>query len=275
MTTAPLPPIVVRRGRFHPAGPLTPAWLGDATAATAFYNALSLSFPAAERFFIETVAAFADRLPPDLAEQARAFIQQEANHAREHGAFNRLLGDMGHNLGALEGELEQVLGEARGHSPMVQVGLTAAIEHLTAILAHAILADPRHLAWARPELRRLWIWHAAEEIEHKAVAYDIFRWCTRDMPSGKAWRLRCRFGLYAVSLFVVGRWQGARMLLANAGQDTASNRWRLLVLLFVRPGLYRQCLWPWLTFFAPQFHPWQVDDRALLASAEAELARGE
>ncbi|MFM2256876.1 MAG: hypothetical protein RIQ28_723, partial [Pseudomonadota bacterium] len=59
-------------------------WHGGDPFATAFYNALSSTFPKGEAFFIDSVKAFRNGTPPKLAEEIRAFTMQEVIHSREH-----------------------------------------------------------------------------------------------------------------------------------------------------------------------------------------------
>src|SRR3546814_16965350 len=81
----------------------------------------------------------------------------------------------------------------------MQLAATCALEHFTATLANAILADPAHLAGADAEAQRMWRWHAIEEIEHKAVAYDTWVHATRALPRWQRWAMR-RFAMAAASL---------------------------------------------------------------------------
>src|SRR3546814_1673082 len=74
----------------------------------------------------------------------------------------------------------------------MQLAGTCALEHFTATLAHAILSDPAHLAGAETEAQRMWRWHAIEEIEHKAVAYDTLLLAMRDRTHFRRWTLRSR-----------------------------------------------------------------------------------
>ena len=68
-------------------------WLNDDPFATAFYNALSVTFPKGEAFFVDSVRAFRDGAAPKLAGEIQAFIKQEVLHTREHVAFNRHVTD--------------------------------------------------------------------------------------------------------------------------------------------------------------------------------------
>ena len=247
-------------------------WLNGDPVATAFYNALSVTFPQGERFFMDSVRRYRGEASGELADQIAAFTRQEALHTREHVAFNRLAADHGYDVAAMEARTRARLEFARTHPPLLQLGATVALEHFTAILAHALLADPRHLQGAEPQVAALWRWHAIEEIEHKAVAFDAFRLAARDLPAFRRWHIRFWVMIVATVLLF-------RVVAGNMGdflrQDGVGG-WRAafgsLNLLWRRPGLLRQILPAYLAWFRPGFHPWDHDDRALIARAEQALA---
>ena len=146
-------------------------WLNGDPIATAFFNALSVTFPRGEAYFIESVRAFRDGAPDRLASEIAAFIKQEVVHSREHLAFNRQVADHGYELSRLDADVVRVLDLAKRRPPIVSLAATMALEHFTAILAHELLRDPRLLDGADPEIAALWRWHAVEEIEHKGVVF--------------------------------------------------------------------------------------------------------
>jgi len=184
-TTLPTPAeltITPRDRRFGREAATPRLWHGGRVEATAIYNALSTTFPKGEAFFVESVRAFRDGAPPRLAEEIKAFTTQEAIHSREHDAFNKRAARSGYDLTKLETRVEERLAITRGRPPIVSLAATMALEHFTAILAHQLLADPRHLEGADKETADLWRWHAVEEIEHKGVAYDTWLNATRYWP---------------------------------------------------------------------------------------------
>src|SRR3954471_13024454 len=77
-------------------------WHGNDPVATAFFNALSATFPQGEMFFIDSVRRYRDQAEPQLRDQIDRFIQQEAMHTREHVAFNRLIKDAGYDTAAMD-----------------------------------------------------------------------------------------------------------------------------------------------------------------------------
>lgn len=239
-------------------------WHGGRVEATAIYNALSTTFPSGEAFFVESVRAFRDQAPPKLAGEIKAFTTQEAIHSREHDAFNKRATSSGYDLSALEAQVEKRLAITRGKPPIVSLAATMALEHFTAILAHQLLADPRHLEGAETEAANLWRWHAIEEIEHKGVAYDTWLHATREWTRSKRWKVKAKVMLYATRNFVVDRTAGALELMRQDGV-TGIGAWRRLIWhLWIRPGMFRKIAGAWFKFFLPGFHPWNEDDRHLL-----------
>ena len=244
-------------------------WHGGRVEATAIYNALSTTFPAGEAFFVESVRQFREGTPPKLAQEIKAFTTQEAIHSREHDAFNRRATDAGYDLSKLERQVEYRLGITRGRPPVVSLAATMALEHFTAILAHQLLANPRHLAGADKDAADLWRWHAVEEIEHKGVAYDTWLHATRHWPRGKRWKVKAKVMLLVTRNFVVDRTAGALELMRQDG-FTGARAWaQLLWYLWIRPGMFRKIAGAWLKFFLPGFHPWHEDDRHLLVGYDA------
>jgi uncharacterized protein len=264
--------ITPRDRRFGRQATAPRLWHGGRVEATAIYNALSTTFPKGEAFFVESVRAFREGTPPKLAEEIRAFTTQEAIHSREHDAFNKRAADAGYDLSKLEAQVEKRLAITRGRPPVVSLAATMALEHFTAILAHQLLADPRHLQGADKEAAELWRWHAVEEIEHKGVAYDTWVHATRDWPRWKRWKLKSRVMLYITRNFVVDRTAGALELMRQDGV-TGVRAWsKLLWHLWGRPGMFRKIAGAWVRYFLPRFHPWNEDDRHLLAAYAAASA---
>jgi hypothetical protein len=218
---------------------------------------------------VESVRAFRDGAPPKLAEEIKAFTTQEAIHSREHDAFNKRATRSGYDLLKLEERVNWRLSITRNKPPIVSLAATMALEHFTAILAHQLLANPKHLAGAEQETADLWRWHAVEEIEHKGVAYDTWLFATRDWPRWKRWKVKAKVMLYVTRNFVVDRTAGSLELMRQDGV-TGVKAWTLLLwYLWVRPGMFRKIAGAWIKFFLPGFHPWNEDDRGLLAAYPA------
>ncbi len=248
-------------------------WHGGDPVVTAYYNALSASFPLGERYFIDCVRRFRDKGDARLQAQIATFIAQESLHTREHLAFNGIAAAHGYDLSRIDAYLQRRFAWARSRGPREQLAATIALEHFTAILAHQLLTDARHLEGVPPEIQRLWQWHAIEEIEHKAVAYDTFLAATRDMSGFRRWSLRSWVMAVTTVLFFHEVVFGTREFLRQDNLNNARSWLHFVHYLFVKPGVLRRVLGNYLAFYMPGFHPWRVDDRALIAEFEPSLAR--
>jgi len=251
-------------------------WMGGDPVATAFYNALSATFPKGEAFFVDSVRQFREGTPPKLEREIKAFVTQEVMHSREHVQFNKRALDAGYDLGPLEERVEWRLSITRSRPPVVNLAATMCLEHFTAIIAHQLLQNPVHLASADAESAALWRWHAIEEIEHKGVAYDTWLHATRDWPRSKRWKVKAKVMLFVTRNFVVDRSLGTLALLRQDG-ITGPRAWvRMLWFAWIWPGMLRRLLGAWAGLFLPGFHPWKHDDRHLIEKAEQSLkAQGE
>lgn len=156
--------------------PVPRHWLAGNAAATAVSNGVSLLFPHGERFFVRAVKHFLDRIDdPGLRAQVKGFFGQEGRHAREHERFNEILRRQGFEIDRFLEAYDRISRwiEART-PPKLRLAVTAACEHFTAILAEGAFRKGV-LDNAAPEMRELLAWHAAEELEHKSVAFDVLQ----------------------------------------------------------------------------------------------------
>ncbi|HUS25374.1 MAG TPA: metal-dependent hydrolase [Candidatus Binatia bacterium] len=248
---------------WHPLGP----------HVSQYFNAMSLFFPEGEQFFIDSVRHYRDRVTaPRQLEDVRGFIGQEAMHGREHRAYNQALADAGYPAVELEAKALKQLKLARRLLPRSgQLAVTIALEHLTAIMAESLLGDERVLAGAPPQIAALWRWHAIEETEHKAVAYDVYQLAVGGGPKG--YFLRCAIMLTATLRFIWQTMYTHYRLMKHDGLQRDWHGWRgLMRFLFVSPGVTWKIVLPWLSYFRPGFHPWQKDNRHHVERWKAEYA---
>ena len=175
-----------RNLRFGTEGKPQRWWLNGDPVATAWHNALSITFPAGETFFIESVRRFQKQVPDDLARQIKDFAKQEAFHTREHNEFNARVEADGYEIASEVARVEDRLREARERHPVGQLAMTVALEHFTAIFAHTALKNPALMADTDRDSQRMWAWHAIEEIEHKSVAFDTYAHVMREAPVAQA-----------------------------------------------------------------------------------------
>lgn len=240
--------------------------------ASAWFAALSASFPRGEAMFIEAVKAHREGVPEKLATEIRDFIRQEVNHSREHIAFNRAVEEAGYDLTNIDARVKSLVGDTLAAPPIVQLAITCALEHFTAMFAHQFLKAPHTLATAGMGDPQLWLWHAVEEIEHKSVAYDTWLHATRDWSAAKRWRMRSLIMVLVTFRFLRNRTTDAIELMEQDGVKGWRAKWRLLTYLTAKPGILRKILPSWLGYFRPGFHPWDHDDRHLIAHWDDEQA---
>ncbi|OTG63167.1 metal-dependent hydrolase [Acinetobacter silvestris] len=150
-------------------------WFGGDPFRTRVFDALSLTFPDGERYFIQCVRLYRDQITdPLLQQRVTDFIQQEAQHGIAHDKMNQILIEQGMPVKKFIGQVNQRFGHALKRYPkQYNIAITAACEHLTALMAETFFNQQETLAEAHPFVRALLAWHSIEEMEHRDVAYDV------------------------------------------------------------------------------------------------------
>ncbi|HMV74457.1 MAG TPA: metal-dependent hydrolase [Microthrixaceae bacterium] len=231
--------------------------------------ALSSVFPDGEDFFVRSVRHYRSRITdPELRKQVAGFIGQEATHGREHREFNDRLAELGYPTKENEWITRKGL-ELRSRIAPASSNLaaTAALEHFTATMAEVLLTDGTlHELFGDDAVRDLFLWHALEECEHKAVAFDVYK----AIGGGERMRVWTMVGLrYG---FVVG--MAVSMALAVAGDRNAYEKGRLRASWkrFKRNPLLQRSVWQRLKDYdRPDFHPDDHDTDALVAEWRERL----
>lgn len=262
-SSTPLDVAIHRRDRKHDlAASLSREWMNNNVFATAWFNAMSITFPLGEQFFIESVRHFRDDISdPKLKQEVMNFFSQEGVHRREHQRYNELLCEQrGYDLDALERTARRRQKWIRKNVPAIeQLAGTVAMEHITAVLAEKILDDDQFMQGVDPAMAKLWLWHAAEEMEHKAVAFDVFCAVGGTEKMRKA-ALRRGTLLLALDIF-----RNLRHMLRADGKLWSAGVWlQGFRFLFAEGGLLRDRRPAYSEFFQDGFHPWQQDNSALL-----------
>ena len=248
-------------------------WHAQGLYVTHFINAMSISFPDGERYFIHTVRHYRDRITdPELQKSVAAFIGQEAMHGREHEEYNRLLTENGLPADELEAHAARFFNLLKARlPPSAQLSVTIAQEHFTAIVSQLVLTDPRMIEGADRHLSALWRWHALEETEHKAVAFDVYETV---MGRGlKAYALRAgSMVLTTVGFLGLVLYYQQQLLKADTQNRRRQGLGKFVNFMFRAPALLPRLTLPWLAYFRPGFHPWDHDNRHLLKQMDALVA---
>lgn len=239
-------------------------WADGDPFVTTFLDALSLLFPEGERFFVDSVKLHrAYVTDPELRAAVAGFIGQEAMHGKEHRAFNELLVAHGYEVAPkVEARLRRLLELGRRILPArSQLAVTCALEHFTAILAEGLLRSERMRAEMDASVRPLWLWHALEESEHKAVAYDVYR------AAGGGYVRRAAIMIVTTAIFFAVLGLVHARLLATRGVLLRPWRWaRGLWRMWIAPGHFARLVPAYLAYFRPGFHPDDRDTELLLAA---------
>ncbi len=257
-----------RRIEFELPDPLPRYWHGGDPFKTHFFNAMSLLFPDGERFFIDSVRYFRDRVKDPRQQQLiKGFIGQEGHHSREHIEYNRRLEAQGYDVTALTEPVRRRIRYANAHfSPERRLAATVAMEHFTAIMADAVLREMRWFDGAIEPMRQVWRWHALEETEHKAVAFDLYMQVSGDRAQlRRAMRLSTFFFLRDVTR---GVWNMMRRdgRLTDVGSWYRGMRW-----LWGRNGFFSGLWSAYRDFYREDFHPWPHDNYRLMQETQHEF----
>jgi len=265
--TAPLG-IVPREGLdFGLDGEIPRWWMAGDPFKTRFFDAMSTLFPQGERFFIESVRAYADRIEdPDLRAAVDDFTRQEGQHSKVHRRYNARLAEQGIDVAGIHRRLEEDLfGERQKRLPAIwRLSVTAALEHLTAMMGTCFFERRDVLADCDPRIRAVYAWHAIEEIEHKSVAYDVLT-----KVAGARWLLRASTMLLLTLGFSFDVCRIIDHMLRVDGFD-ARARLRLwakgLGWLWGPGGLFPPTLGFYLRYYRPGFHPWIIEEMSSYGS---------
>lgn len=267
-STIPQPTLTVRRLGVDLSKGFSRHWNGGDAFLTAFCNALSMSFPVGEQFFIDAVRAGAKQLNdcPEhqaLRETVRGFVGQEATHRHLHSLYNAHLEKQGfiNHWGPraarrLEiGRQKMFSTSEKGH--LHELAITAAYEHFTALFGDLTLESMDQpgdwFAQAEEPLKTLWRWHAAEESEHKCVAFDLY------VALGGNHKWRMRWFNYVLLQFTLDT---LRQTVNNLWHDRTLHKpstWMSAArFVFGRHGLVRRIAKPLMAYRRSDFHPTQV-----------------
>ena len=244
-------------------------WLDGNEVATAVFNAMSLTFPDGERLFIDAVKAYRSEVSGKLAQDVKDFITQESIHSREHHLLNNQIDRTKYPVAEIEAAINENIAIGRSGGRFRMLMATICLEHFTAMMADLMIdldVDGVPLfSKTDPALERLWRWHAMEETEHKAVAYDVFLEATSDLPAIKRYFRRSLSMLIITRHFTENITQYAAKLLVADGYDPKDATRAVKAFLWKKPALFGKGWKVWLSWFKPGFHPWDHDNRDVMA----------
>ncbi len=261
-------------------------WANNSAGITHFMTALSALFPDGEKLFIDSVRAVryhpAIKDNEALQKEISAFIGQEAMHTQEHVGFNASAQKYGHDVAKYERETGRLIQAtrkwfARAVKPfgmtqeMVDLTATTALEHFTATIASELLRNP-HIQelMTDPTMSYMWYWHAVEENEHKAVAFDVYEGV---FGTGvKAYALRSTALVIAMTLILSAQSSFVIRLLKNDGKLNLKELGIIYKYAYSpSKGIIAGMTKEMLAYFRPSFHPNDLDTVELLQTWKTKL----
>ncbi len=253
------PPIIPREKLdFDLDGNIPKHWLDNDPFKTRFFDAMSTLFPVGEKFFITCVRDFKDKITdPKMQQDIKDFNRQEAQHSMLHTRYNDRLKKHGIGVDAiLAGQEHRLFGIIRKHcSREFTLGITAASEHITAIMADCFVERPHIFNGADERMRALYVWHAMEEMEHKGVAYDVLVDIAKSSYLNRVGSMMLVTLLFPYHVF---------RIMKHMLQADGFTRWQRtkiwakgLWLLYKPGGIFLPMLGKYFSYLKPGFHPWQ------------------
>lgn len=236
-------------------------WCDNSPFKTHFLNAQSTVFPPGERFFIYSIKQFKEGITDStLKAEVAEFIKQENWHSYAHEQYDNWLDSIGYPASQIDAESSARFAWMKQHfSPKTCLAITIGIEHITALTGGHNLRHRTFMKRMHPHFEVIWRWHSVEEIEHKSVAMDVWKFTIGDEGTRRRWML------FAIMFYMYSVLKATIQLLHA---DRQLWKWRTLkdawVMLFARNGLFRGNVGNWLDYFKRDFHPNDHDDTKLL-----------
>jgi predicted metal-dependent hydrolase len=253
-------PIVPREHlNFGLDGDIPKYWMGGDPFKTRFFDAMSTLFPIGEKFFITSVREFSKKVTdPTLQQEVKDFIRQEAQHTLVHRQYNERLKAQGVDIDGISKRLEDqlIINAPKVSSASQRLAATAALEHLTSMMCTCFFERRELLEASDPRVRAMYAWHAIEEVEHKAVAFDVLT------KVAKAGYLQRNLSMLMVTFgfpFTVARILDHMLQVDGFNLWQRAKLWAKGLWWFYKPGgLFIPTIGYYLAYYKPGFHPWKV-----------------
>jgi uncharacterized protein len=246
---------------FRLDGDIPKYWMGGDPFKTRFFDAMSTLFPIGEKFFINSVREFRDQITdPKLQQEVKDFIRQEAQHTLVHRQYNERLKAQGIGIDAISQRLEDslIIDAPKVSSPSQRLAATAALEHLTSMMCTCFFERRELLEASDPRVRAMYAWHAIEEVEHKAVAFDVLT------KVAKAGYFKRNLSMLMVTFgfpFTVARILDHMLEVDGFSARQRIGLWAKGLWWFYKPGgLFIPTIGYYLAYYKPGFHPWKVKE---------------
>lgn len=258
--------ITVRRLAFNPKA-IRRHYFANSPIMSHLLTALSSTFPIGEQFFVHSVRNVRDRVTDEkLQAQIAAFIGQEAMHSKAHAEFNDAWRREDYNLDRFQAWLARKDHHVKNLHPKVQLAITCAFEHFTALLGGYILRHPELLSTLDEDAVKLWVWHAIEEIEHRAVAFDVYQHVYGDDQIRRMIMRSVTTGFASLTFY-----SATRLFLQDKKKSLPKLGGNVLG-VYLLAKMFVQLLPEYLSYYKKAFHPSDIDYTDIVAYWKACLA---
>ncbi|MBV1874495.1 MAG: metal-dependent hydrolase [Gammaproteobacteria bacterium] len=236
-------------------------WFDNDPFKSHFFNAFFTTFPAGESFFVRSVQAYRHLIHDDILQQEiNDFSTQEGNHSHAHDLHADVLISQGYKSIERDNKiLDWGLHTLNRFMPRFSLAVTIAIEHFTAILSHQVYATPElFINPIHEDFQPMFLWHAAEEIEHKGVAFDAYQ-----AVDGSYIQRNIAMAITTIAILLL-IFVRIIPLLRKDGLALDRKTWRGgLSFMFGKQGLFTLVFGHYKQFYRRDFHPWDVQDYAM------------
>ena len=258
--------ITVRKPQFNPQA-IRRHYFANSPLMSHLLTALSSTFPIGEQFFVHSVRNVRDKVKDEkLQAQITAFIGQEAMNSKAHAEFNAAWRRDDYHLDRFQAWLERKNSYVKGLHPKIQLAITCAFEHFTALLGGYILRHPEILASLDEDTIKLWVWHAIEEIEHRSVAFDVYRQVYADDKVRRMIMRSVTTGFASLTFYSATRlfWQDRKKSIPKVTGN--------LLGMYLIGKMFVQLLPEYLSYFKADFHPSEIDYTDIVNEWKRRLA---
>lgn len=243
-------------------------WYEDKPLSTQLLNSYTLLIPNGESFIIRTCSRYLKAVKPELADELKVLFFQEGSHSREHGHLLKSMQAEGLGLDIYRTLCDVVFYKIlEPLTPLkLRLATAAAIEHHNAIIATYFLSQTLLDGVHVKELRKLFLWHFIEEIEHKETVYKLLQ----SVSSSKI--LRALGLLTSFSTFLLSLMLGAILFGAKNGFMMSGGYWsELFTESFGRNSFLAALVKGSYKYLDPGFYPSREESVMLLNAAIEEL----
>ena len=230
-------------------------------------TALSSTFPIGEQFFVHSVRNVRHKVTDEtLQAQIAAFIGQEAMHSKAHAEFNDAWRRDDYQLDNFQAWLARRDKFIRTVHPKLQLAITCAFEHFTALLGGYILRNPQVLSTLDEDATKLWVWHAIEEIEHRAVAFDVYQSVYKDDKVRRSVMRSVTTGFASLTFY-----SASRLFIQDRRKSLPKVSGNFYGFYLISKMLI-ELIPEYLSYYKKDFHPSEIDYTDIVAHWKKKLA---